>query len=896
MAVVNFYEPNITLIDKQNAIVTPHTDLPASVTGTTDGDLVPFRSTFRWTHSGIKKSTSGVLTLRCGQDSRFVNLDPIFTDADARTKYLIDVQYNQPGKTGRLFRFELGKPTVDLNDKGMFLVIPLIGIEFRFRENLASSQLRLVSPHDAMDGRVTDYFNHAGVSAPLIFFNVAGDNTLPDTDVLKQNWEPTGPTTTHDLTVDIIQKLANPAVAGGTFQDFYYHFIPSPAATKSINIFAEEFGLNSSGVVMDVIAPTGASVEKEQTIQTDFIKFKNVVILRGENASHALPMDYTRFASDFEHARVSSIYNAGTTYAKGEYSRFDIGSGEIQFFKSLVDSNLGNTPDVSPTEWENLHTTTRFTPWTNNHNMWFSNMADHLIPLTGYVGFMVDMLFTGPDYDRIEATNEFENISFKWVTQVGVNDPSTIATDELFDGQRVIVGPSPTGAFAGQPDKLAQLDGSVSPAVWRFSHAPLFVNNGGPPDDEQDSVLDLQTGSVFKWNGVAWVVGWGLASDFATASPLHPVKTITSITGPTGVAGSAVEFEFDFDASVTTGLVTNRASRWFGFHVLFPFPRQENTPESINVGDVFKYPFVDFSNLDEDRAANDTQWNSGTGTEDLGALRGIACKMRVSARDLTGALINRLYDIPMIWWFVDKFDRVVYTESKIRRNGFWDSIQVDAGPASKMQLFDNRTDELFKMFGWTFPHNFFLRQKEYTGVRFDWRQVKGFGCFWKDAYDENFFFSNAQDVIFDVIAERLEQIGQNLLTAFLGFPQGSAVIDTVKLAVDELRFVKDAYVSSEDVTNTDSRQRLVQAADQFDYLNMKTIAQATAIRDQFYPQFHTLDGYADVDMVLGETFVAQGTRVPGTPKTMVCGEVTFIDDSNGFKMQVMGVNKFLVIP
>ncbi len=181
-------------------------------------------------------------------------------------------------------------------------------------------------------------------------------------------------------------------------------------------------------------------------------------------------------------------------------------------------------------------------------------------------------------------------------------------------------------------------------------------------------------------------------------------------------------------------------------------------------------------------------------------------------------------------------------------------------------------------------------------MRFDWRQVKAFGCFWKDAYDENFFFTNAQDVIFDAIAERLEQIGQNLLTAFLGFPQGAAVIDNVKLAIDELRFVKDAYVSSEDVTNVDSRQKLIQRADQSDYLNMKQLGKAEAIRDQFYPQFHTLDGYADVDMVLGETFVAQGTRVPGSPKTMVCGEVAFSDDSNGFKMQVIGVNKFTVIP
>ena len=50
---------------------------------------------------------------------------------------------------------------------------------------------------------------------------------------------------------------------------------------------------------------------------------------------------------------------------------------------------------------------------------------------------------------------------------------------------------------------------------------------------------------------------------------------------------------------------------------------------------------------------------------------------------------------------------------------------------------------------------------------------------------------------------------------------------------------------------------------------MKIIAQGIEARDAFFPQFQTLDAYGDVRMQLGLTFVAQGTRVPTSPLTMV---------------------------
>ena len=892
------YDENITLIDRENPLVTPHPDLPSQVTGTDPGDLSPFTSDIKWTTSGIKKTKSGTLILR-SVDGIFITSAPFLTDPTARKKYLVDVQYNQPDgqggiNVGELFRFELGKPIIDINLDGTFLTIPLIAIQRRDRFVLDSEPLDLQAPQTAFLSRLVNYTDSAGFGAPLLSVTANSDIDIPNDDVLKQDWIPSTPISTHNHFVNIMETLARPQPGGGVFIDYYFDFIVDPSATNTLNVFAEEFGKDSSGVIMDTLGPesTGgaATTENDNANQTDFTKFRNVVIIGGPNGVHSLPMDHTRFSSDFEHAKVSNLWGSVIAYQIGDYVRFDVGGGDIQLFKSKTENNINNNPNTSSANWENLSTSTSFSPWTNNSELWFANLAGHRSPPAGYVGFMLDMNFAGTNYDRIESTNEFENISFKWVTQVGITNPVTLAAEDIYDGQRVIVSAFPSGDFAGQANRLAQLEiDNNGNHIWHFSNAPKFFP-GSP--NQQDSVLDLNTGQIYIFDGANWVIGWSLDSNSGTVSPLHPVQDIATVEGPTGV-NSATEFTFNFDAATDA---RNRASRWAGFHVLFPFPRQTNIPTGTDPGLIFNKPFIDLRNMSTDSQDNPTSWNNGLMSEDLGQIRGLAFKIRYQFKDRFNTLIDRLYDIPTILWFIDRFDRVVYTEFKVRRNGSWDSVQIDIGPNSRMQLYENRTDELFTLLGWTFPQNFFLKEKEYRGVRFDWRFVKGFGVFWKDAYDENFFYSNVQDTIFDAAAEFIEEIGKALLTVIAGLPRGGAVIDNCKLAIDELRFVKDAYVSSESVTIADSSQEMVNDAKDFDYVNLKQKAIGRKLRQQHFPQMQTLNGYADVRMRLGERFIARGERVPNGEQEFVNGETTFHRGNSGFRMQTIGINKFSVIP
>lgn len=107
------------------------------------------------------------------------------------------------------------------------------------------------------------------------------------------------------------------------------------------------------------------------------------------------------------------------------------------------------------------------------------------------------------------------------VQQVGLNAPPATPAE----GQCWIVGASPTGAWAGQANRLAQRIGGA----WVF-HAP-FVGL---------VVVDAVTLALWYWNGSAWVI---LAPRLLEASATYDPPSLAAGSGVTtsvGVAGAAL--------------------------------------------------------------------------------------------------------------------------------------------------------------------------------------------------------------------------------------------------------------------------------------------------------------------------------------------------------------------
>ena len=114
--------------------------------------------------------------------------------------------------------------------------------------------------------------------------------------------------------------------------------------------------------------------------------------------------------------------------------------------------------------------------------------------------------------------------------------------------------------------------------------------------------------------------------------------------------------------------------------------------------------------------------NSGVGGTYTSSQRECARPFAINER------ITGIANIPMVFWAIDSFDRIWFHRFKLRRNGEYDLITIpfsDLNTTSSDSLYFARWDELTKVFGYTLGGlNFMLKEKEFTGVKFDWRFVE----------------------------------------------------------------------------------------------------------------------------------------------------------------------------
>jgi len=573
---------------------------------------------------------------------------------------------------------------------------------------------------------------------------------------------------------------------------------------------------------------------------------------------------------------------------------------------------------------------------------------------TGYiVGFFTDMNIARGNYDRDDEFNEFEKISVKDVESVEISDPSFIPPDEIQEGRRWLVNGTGTGEWAGQTNTIAQREDDE----WKFSNAPQFI--AGSPDTI-DIINDMGLGRVFGFNGTFFVTIWSIDATPKISSPFHAVESVEKVASRTNSLNQAVEFTFNWntfdindilqtllnavqisapvgvplrllgfdvssvDNSTTLGAfrtlignptdqdlidifgvgnVKNHTSRTLMWNIKFPLTRTKikTSVKQYEVGEFIKKPLVDFENLTETIDKNLEGWNNGLDTENLGNLRGLEWWQRASFFNEAGDPIDGLSDLPFLLFFRDKFDTLVYKEITQRSHNRWGKFRVSAGPnAAGFKIFDSRVDELFSLLGFTFPDNFFIEQRELTGVKFDWRRVKEMFCVYKGSFDDNFFYKAGQNSFFDTFNEHATQYFKDLAVRFtLGNTTGlldeeNVIVDKAKIAVDDIHFIKDTYISSSDEIEADTRALFVDLPNQTDYINIKkTILPRLLSRKQFHPEFQITDCIGNVRLRAGQSYTLDDSTVL-SPTLLTPIEVTHIDDGNGYNCQLTSVRKYEV--
>jgi len=106
----------------------------------------------------------------------------------------------------------------------------------------------------------------------------------------------------------------------------------------------------------------------------------------------------------------------------------------------------------------------------------------------------------------------------------------------------------------------------------------------------------------------------------------------------------------------------------------------------------------------------------------------------------------------------------------------------------------------------------------------------------------------------DTVVEHITQAFANGIGVVTGgfIEISEHIINHAKIAITDIHFLKDAYVSSEDAEDDDSRQILTVLPEQSDYVDMKSISKKIKTRKQFHPQFHIVDAWGDVRLSRSE--------------------------------------------
>src|SRR3972149_2488990 len=599
-----------------------------------------------------------------------------------------------------------------------------------------------------------------------------------------------------------------------------------------------------------------------------------------------------------------------------------------------------------------------YTPWTADFEAMRAgtlfgigdNQQEDNFETAGYQGVVPDWNYVRANFDRIEADNQYEQVVGKDVIKTLDAPPPD---KECYLGARYLVSENPTGIFSGQDNKIAEYVGpdfnpNDSVSDWEFSKSPehgevifhqatgvmLVWKNDTNQWEKFWNVLDIAPGGVDNsiWqqivNGLTTVgvffivtalgpiVGTAISflfdiQTFGSAtrqSPLHICKDIKLVEGASGIPGQAFELRFDwnpfesnFHFTGETGgdkkNYTSLGAWWF-----MQFPYMKIPTFSRDVGDVYKNPVIDTNNLTLNHKG-EYGWNRGLDSEDLGRIQTIHFKARLSLYgSITGGLVLGYADMPMVCWAVDIFDRIWYTPIKISRNGQYDVFDLSFGENSAGQLHHGRYDEYLKLFGIVLETDWLLKEKEWSGLEFDWRFVKAIGIFYEAGYNNEGLYVASQFP--DYVKSISEQVAGSIFPFIIsqGLPgeehqPNDLLINNARLAIDELHFKKQLYTTSNNKSlqtlGSNSRAILDHDASEVDYLNLKIKSQASRERKKFVEQVWFMQGHGDVRLRFGEKFVASGSRVPGGTQDLICSEVKHVIDNDGYMVHITGKRKFV---
>ena len=579
---------------------------------------------------------------------------------------------------------------------------------------------------------------------------------------------------------------------------------------------------------------------------------------------------YTPWTSnyDLQQSNLSGVpsiplWSSSLNYEGGLASGDEVKGSDGKWYRAIVNSGPSHGGSSPPP---------------NNPLVWYK-LSDSIPTWSGTVP---DWNFERANFDRVQSEDQFEQISMKAVYRVVTSSSEVPTTAEKQNGSRFLLNGTNNATwnstdFSGtNNNKVVEwYDPLHITGEWKYSKAPT--------NKEEEIVTDLSTGKIFGWKslfGSATLFGWQEAwspnkPDQRSSTVFHCASNgdhlsnghLTEmgfglVTGATQIPAQAIRLLYHWDTVYGGKLNFSSRGAWYAMHL--PMPRK--AMGSTAIGDIYKQSTLDTVNLDLDSKGGQG-WNNGLDSEDLGRISALTMKIRLSGYDSSDTEVNGYANMPFKAWAIDVFGRIWFADFTVRRMGQYDHVRITFGERSGNKLHHNRIDELFSLLGFTFSQNFFVKQKEFTGIAFDWRFVKSWGLFWNVGYDDNGMYIGNRDNWMDVIKSWASQAWASTLSSLSAnnIPKERFVIEYVTLDIDELAFEKQMFANSDDTTIAEPRTELMSEPNEIDYNNLKLNAKAKKARKKFVPQQWHIRSHGDVRMRLGKKFKITGKRVPDNP-------------------------------
>jgi len=90
----------------------------------------------------------------------------------------------------------------------------------------------------------------------------------------------------------------------------------------------------------------------------------------------------------------------------------------------------------------------------------------------------------------------------------------------------------------------------------------------------------------------------------------------------------------------------------------------------------------------------------------------------------------------MVYWRKDFNSRFFFKDLSIPENNEFFTVDIKLPPFGPTNLYFNRIDELTEVYGYTLPYDFFIQEKEFSGVKYEFRKNDSWGYFMKGSYND----------------------------------------------------------------------------------------------------------------------------------------------------------------